>query len=391
MSIESRNPADGELLETFESSSDEEVDRAATRAHDAFRAWRRRPIADRATVLRAAGELLRKGAATFARTMALEMGKPIGEGKAEAEKCAATCDYYAANAERLLAPQPHESDATTSYVSFEPLGVVFAVMPWNYPFWQVFRFAAPVLMAGNGALLKHAPNVTRCALHIEQIFRDARLPEGLFGVVHGGAEVASRAIAHPNVVAVHDVTATHLTDPRMLFVPAGDVVGSAVATHPASSQASQHEFTRHIEVEHDVDRSMTGDFIERLGLWHRTRKTIEDVTATRRVLLVESLADDAHHDLVADEPAVMDHCLGDTTKFGSFTDGGAQHVTSRDVRHDVMPREADTLRSFARALAAEQNEPGARDHDDLAQPCVTPIRHMTESTPARRPHFRKPS
>jgi succinate-semialdehyde dehydrogenase / glutarate-semialdehyde dehydrogenase len=200
--IESRNPANGEVLESFEASSDSDVDRVVGQAHDAFGAWRRRSYAERASLLHAAAELLRKGATSFARTMALEMGKPIGEGKAEAEKCATTCDYYANNAERLLAPEPHETDATKSFVRFDPLGVVFAVMPWNFPFWQVFRFAAPALMAGNGAVLKHAPNVTRCALQIEQIFEDAGFPSGLFGVVHGGPEVASRAIAHPNVVAV---------------------------------------------------------------------------------------------------------------------------------------------------------------------------------------------
>ncbi len=202
MDIESRNPANGELLETFDTSSDEDVDGVVLRAHDAFGAWRRRSYADRAGALRAAAELLRRDALPFARTMALEMGKPLAEGKAEAEKCATTCDYYATNAERLLAPEVYETDAQKSYVRFDPLGVVFAVMPWNFPFWQVFRFAAPALMAGNGAVLKHAPNVTRCALHIEQVFRDAGLPSGLFGVVHGGAEVASRAIAHPSVVAV---------------------------------------------------------------------------------------------------------------------------------------------------------------------------------------------
>src|SRR6185503_11716834 len=186
-------------LESFEPSSGADVDRVVSAAHDAFRAWRKQPIADRATVLRAAAELLRKGAADFGRTMALEMGKPLGEGKAEAEKCATTCDWYAASSERLLAPESYETDAAKSFVRFDPLGVVFAVMPWNFPFWQVFRFAAPALMAGNGAVLKHAPNVTRCALAIEKLFRDAGLPSGLFGVVHGGPEVASRAIAHEHV------------------------------------------------------------------------------------------------------------------------------------------------------------------------------------------------
>jgi succinate-semialdehyde dehydrogenase/glutarate-semialdehyde dehydrogenase len=196
------NPATGEVLETFDASTDADVDRACERADAAYRAWRRRAYVDRAPVVRAAARVLRARAPELARTMALEMGKPVVEGEAEVEKCAVTCDYFAEHTERLLAIEPRESDATKSFVRFDPLGVVFAVMPWNFPLWQVFRFAAPALMAGNGAILKHAPNVTRCALHIEGVLREAGLPEGLFGVVHGGPEPASRAIAHPAVVAV---------------------------------------------------------------------------------------------------------------------------------------------------------------------------------------------
>jgi succinate-semialdehyde dehydrogenase / glutarate-semialdehyde dehydrogenase len=202
MAIQSVNPANGEILDTFDVSTDRDVDRVASAAHEAFQGWRKRSFADRSTVLHAAAKLLRTGAEGFAKTMALEMGKPLAEGRAEAEKCAATCEHYATHAERLLALEPCPTDASKSYVRFDPLGVVFAVMPWNYPFWQVFRFAAPALMAGNGAVLKHAPNVTRCALAIDAIFREAGAPSGLFGVVHGGAEVASRAIAHERIVAV---------------------------------------------------------------------------------------------------------------------------------------------------------------------------------------------
>lgn len=201
MRIETKNPATMELLETFESSTEAETAAAIEAAHGAFRSWRKVSFADRAKVLRAAGARLREGAARYAETMALEMGKPLAEGRAEAEKCAWVCEFYAEHAERWLTPEPRETDAKKSFVRFDPLGVVFAVMPWNYPFWQVFRFAAPALMAGNAGLLKHAPNVTRCALHIHDVFREAGAPEGLFGVVHGGPEVATWAIAHPHVVA----------------------------------------------------------------------------------------------------------------------------------------------------------------------------------------------
>src|SRR5579859_7163683 len=136
MRIQSFNPTTGELLETFDSSSDVDVDRTVDRASEAFRSWRKKGFKERAKALGAAAGLLRKGAADYARTMALEMGKPITEGMAEVEKCAVTCDFYATHAEAMLAPERHETDAQKSYVRFDPLGVVFAIMPWNFPFWQ---------------------------------------------------------------------------------------------------------------------------------------------------------------------------------------------------------------------------------------------------------------
>jgi succinate-semialdehyde dehydrogenase/glutarate-semialdehyde dehydrogenase len=134
--------------------------------------------------------------------MALEMGKPLAQGVAEAEKCAWVCDYYADQAAAMLADQPRQTDAARSYVRFEAIGPVLAIMPWNFPFWQVFRFAAPALAAGNAGLLKHAPNVSRCALEIEQVFRDAGLPDGLFRSVFLSNEAAAGVIADPRVRAV---------------------------------------------------------------------------------------------------------------------------------------------------------------------------------------------
>jgi succinate-semialdehyde dehydrogenase/glutarate-semialdehyde dehydrogenase len=145
---------------------------------------------------------LRAKEADLARAMALEMGKPIVQGVAEIQKCALACDYYAEHGAGYLAAQPRESDAALSYVRFDPLGPVLAVMPWNFPFWQVFRFAAPALMAGNAGLLKHASNVPRCALEIEQIFRAARFPEHLFSTLLIGSAGVATLIADPRVVAV---------------------------------------------------------------------------------------------------------------------------------------------------------------------------------------------
>src|SRR5713101_1374978 len=134
--------------------------------------------------------------------MALEMGKPVTQGEAEVEKCAWGCEYYAEHAARFLAPEPRETDAARSYVRFDPLGPVLAVMPWNFPFWQVFRFAAPALMAGNAGILKHASNVPRCALEIERVFRAAGLPEGLFGTVLVGPAAVPALIADARIRAV---------------------------------------------------------------------------------------------------------------------------------------------------------------------------------------------
>ena len=202
MSLQSVNPATGTLLETFEETPAAELDRILARADAASREWRELRVAARAERLRAAGRILRERKDAYARTMALEMGKPLAQGVAEAEKCAWVCDYYADEAAAMLADQPRRTDAARSYVRFEALGPVLAIMPWNFPFWQVFRFAAPALAAGNAGILKHAPNVSRCALEIEQVFRDAGLPNGLFRSVFLSNEATAGVIADSRVRAV---------------------------------------------------------------------------------------------------------------------------------------------------------------------------------------------
>src|SRR5919108_1068259 len=179
MSIQSINPATDEVLESFEETSSVKLDNVLTGAHAAFLDWRKTPVATRARSMREAASVLRAGRGDYARTMTLEMGKPIVQAEAEVDKCAWVCDYYADHAEGFLAEQPRETDASRSYIRFDPLGPVLAVMPWNFPFWQVFRFAAPALMAGNTAILKHASNVPQCALAIEDLFRAAGFPRGV--------------------------------------------------------------------------------------------------------------------------------------------------------------------------------------------------------------------
>ena len=201
MSIQSVNPATGEVSETLEPTSAAQVEQIVAGAHAAFLEWRTQPWSRRSALMHKAAAELRARQSEYAAIMTREMGKPIVQSEAEVEKCAVTCDYYAEHAEAFLAEQTRETDASRSYVRFDPLGVVLAVMPWNFPFWQVFRFAAPALMAGDAGVLKHASNVPRCALAIEEVFRRAGFPSGLFRTVLADAQVVKGLIADPRIVA----------------------------------------------------------------------------------------------------------------------------------------------------------------------------------------------
>src|SRR5262249_25184209 len=201
MTLQSVNPATGEVVARYEETTPEAVRDILESVHEAFVEWRRLPFAERAAPMRRAAANLRGNAAEYARLMAREMGKPVKEGVAEAQKCATVCDFYAENAERFLSPEPIATEARRSFVAFNPLGVVLAVMPWNFPFWQVFRFAAPGLMAGNAAVLKHASNVPGCAMAIEQIFRRAGFPENLFRTLLISSRRVEGILEHPLVCA----------------------------------------------------------------------------------------------------------------------------------------------------------------------------------------------
>ena len=202
MPIESMSPTTGATIKVYDEMLPEEVAAIIDKADDAFGSWRGTSFAERAKLMKKAGQVLRSNKDEYARLMAEEMGKPIREGRSEAEKCAWVCDYYAENSEAFLDRERIETDASRSFVTFEPLGVVLAVMPWNFPFWQVFRFAAPGLMAGNTGVLKHASNVPRCALAFEAVFREAGFPEDVFRTLLIGSKHVDRAIEHPKLRAV---------------------------------------------------------------------------------------------------------------------------------------------------------------------------------------------
>ncbi len=202
MSIQSINPATEEVIETFEPHTNAQVNQALDEAHNAFLSWRETTFAERGAVLHRVATYLREHKAELARLATLEMGKPIVESEAEVEKCAWNCDFYADNAEKFLADERIATNARESYVSFLPLGVVLALMPWNFPYWQVFRFAAPALMAGNTIVLKHASNVSLTALRMERIFQDCGLPEGAFRTVLVPGAETRRIIEDPRIAAV---------------------------------------------------------------------------------------------------------------------------------------------------------------------------------------------
>jgi succinate-semialdehyde dehydrogenase/glutarate-semialdehyde dehydrogenase len=201
MAIKSINPSTGETIKTFEPLSEAQIEEKLQRADDSFRVYRHTSFESRESMMTRAAEILEGEKNDFARLMTTEMGKPIKGAVGEAEKCAWVCRYYAENARQHLADKLVSTNAKKSYVRFEPLGPVLAVMPWNFPFWQVFRFAGPALMAGNVGLLKHASNVPRCALAIEDIFRRAGFPDGAFQTLLVASDTVARILEDRRVAA----------------------------------------------------------------------------------------------------------------------------------------------------------------------------------------------
>lgn len=220
------NPATGETTKEYKEMDFEEIKSIISNANKAQQGWKKKNFEERAGYLRKIGELLKDRKKELAKLMAAEMGKPIQQGISEAEKCAWVCEYYADKAEEFLTEDFIETDASKSYVTFNPLGVVLAVMPWNFPFWQFFRFAAPALMAGNGAILKHSSNVTGSALQIEKIIHDAGVPENLFRTIVRGNSGMKEVIQHPGIAAVTLTGSTRAG--KMVAAQAGEALKKTV-------------------------------------------------------------------------------------------------------------------------------------------------------------------
>ena len=202
MAIQSVNPATNEVVRSFESLSEEEVQAKLATAHEAFVAYARVPLSHRELCMRKLAQLLDAEAEELGALITQEMGKPIAAARAEVLKCATGCRYYADHAARILAPEPIDVGGNEAYVRWDPLGIILAVMPWNFPFWQVFRFLAPALMAGNVGLLKHASNVPECALAIEELVRRAGFPSGTFQTLLIEASQVEMVLADGRVSAV---------------------------------------------------------------------------------------------------------------------------------------------------------------------------------------------
>lgn len=202
MEFKSINPYNGEEIGSFTGLTTAALDNKLAKSQSAFEIWKKVPMAERTALMIKAGQVLRDNIEEYALMITLEMGKPISESRGEINKCAWVCDYYAENGSTFLADEIIETDATKSFVRHDPIGAVFAIMPWNFPFWQVFRFAAPTLIAGNTGLLKHAPNVFGCATQIEEVFTKAGFPEGVFQNLIVHHDTTEQIIAHDAVQAI---------------------------------------------------------------------------------------------------------------------------------------------------------------------------------------------
>ncbi len=202
MNFHTINPATEEIIKTYEEEAIDSLDKKLINSEKTFHEWKNTAFAERAALMKTAGCVLRDNKGVYAGLMAIEMGKPLAQGIAEVEKCAWVCDYYAENAEAFLSDNIISTEAQKSYAAFLPLGSVLAIMPWNFPFWQVFRFAAPAIMAGNTGILKHARNTMGCAAAIEDVFRKAGFPEGVFANLVIGSGMVEGIIRHDSIKAV---------------------------------------------------------------------------------------------------------------------------------------------------------------------------------------------
>jgi succinate-semialdehyde dehydrogenase/glutarate-semialdehyde dehydrogenase len=337
--LQTINPATGESVSTYEQNTLDDARAAAAAARAAFNAWRRTPFAERSAVFHKAAEILRARSDEFARLMTAEMGKTLDEGRAEVEKCAFQCDWFADNAETYLAEQPVAIDEAEVFVTFNPLGVVLAVMPWNFPFWQVFRAAAPALMAGNGMVLKHASNVPGCALAIEQVLHDAGVPRDLFRTMLLPSREIEALINDDNIAAV--TLTGSVAAGRSVATAAGSVLKKCVLELGGSDAYLVLE-------DADIDAAA------KVAATARMVNGGQSCIAGKRFIVVRSILEPFEKAMV---DAMREFAMGDPTKPGTRL-GPMQSVEARDHIHAQV---AESMRKGARLLLGGKvpDRPGA--------------------------------
>lgn len=328
MPFESRNPYTNQIIAQYPEDSPKSVKLAIETAHESHQNWRRLSFAQRAECMSRLAQCLESQSLSLAKTMAQEMGKPLQEGLAEIEKCAWVCHYYAAHAEKLLSDRLLESEAQKTFAAYQPLGVVLAVMPWNFPFWQVFRFAAPALMAGNAMLLKHAANVSACALAIEKLFSDAGFTEGLCKTLLIPAERVPEVLSHPLV--------------RAATLTGSPAAGKAVA-------AKSGEFLKKTVLElggsdaylilEDADL----DLAAQLCAQSRLINTGQSCIAAKRFVVVEPVYDAFLEKFMA---ALGQGVMGDPLEAGTTLGPMARH----DLRDTLHAQVMQSIRNGARCI-----------------------------------------
>ncbi len=277
MALISVNPTTNEEFARYDEFTGQEINETIEKTHKAYLQWRETSTGIRAYHIMKASSILRRRCFELGEMMSLEMGKPLKESIAEIEKCAWVCDYYAENATSYLAAEEIRTEASKSFVAFEPLGVILAVMPWNFPFWQVFRFAAPAIMAGNAAVLKHASNVTGCALAIEQVMKEAGFPENLFRTIPVGSHAVGDMIRNPLVRAV---TLTGSTEAgRAVAASAGSAIKKTVLELGGSDP---YVILEDADLELAAQQCVTSRLIN----------TGQSCIAAKRFIVVEAVRDD---------------------------------------------------------------------------------------------------
>jgi succinate-semialdehyde dehydrogenase/glutarate-semialdehyde dehydrogenase len=336
MEYRTLNPATEELLQSFPLATDIEIERAIRSAWEAFEGWRDLSFASRSEPLLTAARMLEDGADDLGRLMAVEMGKPFAEGVAEAKKCALGCRYYAEHAAAHLRDDPRESDGSEAFVRYDPLGPVLAIMPWNFPFWQFFRFAAPALMAGNAVLLKHAPNTPRCARSIEALMREAGFPEGLVRSLFLSNEQAAAVIGDTRVRGVTLTGSTRAG--REVAARAGGQLKTTVMELGGSDPFIVFD---------DADLGQAA----RVGVLARCQNSGQSCIAAKRFLVQRGVWDAFRERLVE---AMRDRTVGDPFD----PDVRIGPLARADLRDGLVRQVEASLAGGARALCGGKPLPG---------------------------------